>query len=238
MIKILNANIIYTLVGYALRFFINYEIFKKNNIEDIVILGRGDSLNMFPKNNILKLKKIKNIICVNFEPKDFRVIKHCFKDKIIHLFLNINEPVPKFNQIMKIKFGKIVFAKPKIKRVKFRSNILGNITEYPPEILEDEILKSKNTGLGAIKFFIFNAKPKNVYLFGFNFYSASYHDKTLEDFFENKTVLQNHQMKREKLEKDFISIIINYPKINFYFFGNYKFNICPHNLKIINNEKR
>lgn len=234
MIKILIRNLIYTLVGHMLRFFINYEKFKKNNIQDIIILGRGDSLNLFPKNKITKLKKIKNIICVNFEPKDFRVIKNCFKHNIIHLFLNISEPVPNFNQIMKIKFGKIVFSKPKNKRINYKSNILGNKTEYPPEEHKEGIIKLKNTGLGAIKFFIFHTEPKNIYLFGFNFYSASYHDKTLEEFFENKSQLKNHQIARERLEKGFISIIMDYPKINFYFFGDYKFKICPHNLKIMN----
>lgn len=240
MIKTIVRYPIYTLIGYILRCFINYDISKGDKIKDIIVLGRGDSLNLYPKNNSPKLKKIKNIVCVNFEPKDFRVVKNYFRDKVIHLFLNVSEPIPSLSQIMKIKFGKIVFSRPKkfkstastSKRINFRSNILGNKTEYLDELQKNEIMKLRNTGVAAIKFFILNSNPENIYLFGFNFYSSSYHDKTLEEFFKDRSKLENHKIARARIEKSFISVVMEHPRINFNFFGDYKFTNPPNNLKI------
>ena len=170
-----------SLFGMIIKFFTEYS--SETPIENIIILGRGKSLQYFFK-NYKEFEHIKHIVLANFQGDDLnsKTILS-LKNKTIHFMLSRIEPTIPISQILKLKIGKVFFAKPiKLKedsssnRVLFSGNLYGTKVNYLTDIQEKYLKFCAGTGLYAIINSIESWNIKNVYLFGFDFYSTDYHD--------------------------------------------------------------
>lgn len=240
---------LFSTLGFINSFFMKFS--KDLPFNDVLILGRGESLNLFIK-NYEKFSHIKHIVLINFSQSDFKNFDaNIFNNKIIHLSLNIVEQIIPFNLMYKYTFGKIFFArylnyKPdgvSDDRKNFKANVYANKVEYFPTEMKD-LWWTRNCGIFTIAYFASFLKVKNIYLFGFDFYQGDYHDLDYLDGFRNNYLnekkaiyeAQKHKDASSELIKNLKLIINKYQSINFYLpdTKNYRY-YNYQNVKKINN---
>lgn len=210
------------IIGFFNSFFIKFsdELPSKN----VIILGRGESLNFFLK-KYKNFSHIKHIFLINFSKNDFiQVDKNIFKNKIVHIFVNINEDIIPFHCLYKFTFGKVFISRFKnyqsttIKpdRKNYKANIYANRVEYLPEKLKNYWWVN-NSGILGIVYAVYELNIKNAYLFGFDFYQGNFHNSDLYGGFETSELAIRHQIAGKKLIKNLKKIISEFSQNNFYF---------------------
>lgn len=208
----------FSIIGFFFKCFIYYN----NEIpkDDVIILGRGKSLNEYKK-NYTKFNFCKNLCLVNFSDSDLVGFNKAFlKNKIIHFFINSTEPTISLISLYKSIIGKSYLMRTKndsLKDIKFyNSRKYGNYVEYLPEEFKYLSNKYHNSGLLTIAIVANIWKPKKIYLFGFNFYQDDMHNKTLkEEMIEDDHIL-GHVKHGKIMKKQLDEIIKNNKNINFY----------------------
>jgi hypothetical protein len=201
---------------YSFKFFFNFFFIKRvsiNNIENIIIFGKGKSLNYF-KNFFEKKNKINPnttlIILNNFENNDLirLKLKKLINDFPILFFVNGIEPILNFKNLVGLKIFRtyIMRFKPKNKKVfknrlfqtrtNYRLRSISRKTHYLPDILYKKILTinhqhekklmSLNAGLCSILLAQY-LRPKKIFIFGIDFYE--------KNSFNNRLVNTRKDMK-------------------------------------------
>tara|TARA_B100000886_G_C20402904_1_gene483419 strand:- start:499 stop:1230 length:732 start_codon:yes stop_codon:yes gene_type:complete len=212
----------FSIIGFLNSFFIKFS--NELPTENIIILGRGESLNVFIKNH-KKFSNIKHLILVNFSKQDFENIdKNIFKNKIVHISVNINEDIIPFHCLYKFTFGKVFISRFKnykstnIKpdRKNYKANVYSNRLEYLPEKLKNYWWVN-NSGILAIVYAVYELNIKNIYLFGFDFYQGNFHNSDLYGGFKTSELAIRHQIAGKKLIKNLKKIIGEFSQNNFYF---------------------
>lgn len=216
-IKLIRYNF-FTLLGHITRIFVSYsETLPKN---EVVILGRGKSLNEFKK-NYKKYNICKNICLINFDDndlKDFNI--NILNNKIVHFFINSSEPTISIFNLNKILVGKSYFMRSRndalLDQKYFNSKKIGNYIEYLPDNYKNLINKYNNSGLLAISIVAEKWKTKNIHLFGFNFYQDEMHNNTLKKELQREDHIQGHIAHGKIMKKQLKSLIEKNKGINFY----------------------
>tara|TARA_B110000027_G_scaffold602_1_gene540 strand:+ start:626 stop:1420 length:795 start_codon:yes stop_codon:yes gene_type:complete len=223
-ISFLFRKIFFNFFGFILR-----PIFKFNDSEfgsNIIVLGRGVSSNYYFF-NYEKFLKIKDIMMVNFETKDFKKdYKDRFKNKNIFFFTNVNESTPSIRILHNLNISKVLFGRIESmrntdygKRKSFKNDILWGKVSYLP----NQLIKYwwvNNNGLMGICYAASRKRIKKIYLFGFNFYHSGYMNNSIENEIEPEAPGHSKQLKnaRQKLKKNFIKIVKSFPDKKFYIF--------------------
>ena len=209
---------------------------------DILILGRGESLNIF-LSNYKKFEHIKHIFLINFSKKYFNNVDgEIFRKKIVHICINIVEPALPFKFLYKYTFGKILFCRynnfittnSNLDRKNYKGNIYGNKLEYLPNIMKNYWWLG-NTGLLTIAYAVCILKLKKIYIFGFDFYQGKFHNSEFLDGFIHKSlsstksleIANEHHKSGLQLIKNLQKFINDFPATDFYLpntgvFKNYK----------------
>ncbi len=179
--------------------------------DQIVILGRGESLKRLPE---LK-EHVDTVILVN----EFWDTKICdvpyYKDPLIHNFLidkkiilvatpacdfsNIQPFLKKYNVIAKFKTQ---FSK------KIRIGKNGLFKLLPNEIIDPYIHLANHFPNGgslavAILYAIYTLKKNNIFIFGLDFYEKDY-------YLKNNYNYKNEQNKSARIKKDWIAFLKYY----------------------------
>lgn len=151
-----------------------------NEIDEIVIIGRGYSANYFFK----KIEQYpKTIGLVNFTDKDLKDIDmNIFDNKDIFLFINLEAPILSYKYLLKLNIiGTIRTSNNYLSRsyhnLRIHNKIYMNLLPQIPKHL-NKFKYIKNSGLMSIIFMIDYFKPKKVHMFGFNFYQT----KMIKDY--------------------------------------------------------
>lgn len=232
-------KVLFLFLGILLNPFFNFS--NKKPDKNVVILGRGQSTKYFFK-NYKKFFKFKSIFFVNFCSEDFpKNFQEIFRNKIIFLFTNITETIPSIFILSKLVLGKVFIGRCESmktfnygRRKSYKCNILYKKFYYLP----DKLLKFwwlNNNGLITICYAANLSNIKNIYLFGFNFYSDSYISKSIKDEVKKADKYHYKQLfnARYKLKKNFVKLVKCFPKINFHIFIKKNiFKSCPKNLFI------
>ena len=184
----------YSFLSIFISFFLTFD--DKIPKNEIIVLGRGNSLKKFKK-FYMQNKHIKNICIINFnnsDLKDFDI--SILKKKTIHMFLNSSEPTISFYKLFHVFIGHSYFMRTKNRSKKdrkhFFSNKFGKAISYLPNEFDDLFNTFRNSGLLTIVFVTLFWKPKIIHLFGFDFYQNSMHNKSLRDEFKTDFSINAH----------------------------------------------
>lgn len=189
---------------------------KKNNIEDIVILGRGRSRLFYFDG---EKNEISNVMLVNYESQDLSKKSLTYlSQKKIHIIFNICEPHLKKEEIDRLKISSIHVAIPWTmrilgtrKRLNKRGNIYGNVKYLSYKMHNRWWLG--NSGLIAIAHSVEVLKIKNIHLYGFEFYSDP---KWANESYQNNEEYRRENQYSKTLINNFYNYIEQNPDTNFY----------------------
>lgn len=254
-------RIIFFKLIYIFTFF-KIKRIKPKNFNNILVLGKGYSLNSLPT-QIKNIDKPSLIILSNFNKKDLndKRLLHVIRKFPVIIMGNITEPLLKFKTLQKLNIYKFY-----IQRIKIYSKKLGrrldtvlnknlssiyssrknyfydaftNDVSYLPDYVHffmEKLRKKRIT-------FSFNTglasivlacsfNPKKIIIFGYDFYETNYYNMHL---LENMEI--NEFKKLTSLSKKFAytfnQILQSHAKINFYLFTKSKASIKRKNLKKI-----
>ncbi len=208
----------------TIRKFITFFISKKelSLSDDLIILGRGKSLNTYFE-NYDKLKKINNLLIVNFTKEDIGNNINSLKNKNIIPIINIEEPIIPILNIIKLNISLCFIArtedqkKDTEKRRNFKGLIYGKVNYFTGKIVKDFYDKKiSGSGLLAAIYFVNILRVKNVYIFGFDFYQRGMHNISMIDNFKTEENIKVHVEDGKKSIRNFENFIENSPETNFF----------------------
>ena len=219
-------------------FFLLYvkNIYKPNNIKinvnEIVVIGRGESANYYFK----KFKNSPKILgLVNFSDRDLKNIDlQVIENKEIILFFNIEGITLSIKNLLRLNIkGVIRTSNEEYNQGQKRFNnlnilqrlYLNALPKYPSHL--NEFICLGNSGLLSIVYMIDFFKPKRVLLFGFNFYQNNMIRDYLpqEDIYNEELIILKSAGK--KLKKNFIKLCNSFKNIEFYHYDVTKIEKLP-----------
>ena len=210
----------------------------KINVNEIVVVGRGESANYYFK----KFKNSPKILgLVNFTDRDLKNIDlKVIENKEIILFFNIEGITLSIKNLLKLNIKRVIRTSSEdysqgLERYnnlnKLQKFYLDSLPKYPRHL--NEFIYLGNSGLLSIVYMIDYFKPKRILLFGFNFYQ----NNTIRDYLPQEDSY-NEQLiilksEGNKLKKNFLSICKYFKNTEFYHYDDTKIEILP-NLNFIN----
>tara|TARA_B100001027_G_C16263257_1_gene330605 strand:- start:242 stop:994 length:753 start_codon:yes stop_codon:yes gene_type:complete len=245
VLKYLACKIYYNLCYIYKRPFLTFK--KSSNINNIHVLCRGESLNEYHH----KLEQINPdlIILANFEKDDISKSKLLpFLNKVpITIMSNNAEPIPYLSDLKSINLDEVyisrIFSKNpnldnKMKRTNFRLDSISKNVKYIDSNFSDKfesiLMKTGhhwNTGLFAL-FLACTKKPKNINIYGMDFYYSDYY---YSDLLHEMDVKEKNRLfsERENYLKTFLSIVKEYNEVTFTIITKAQINFNLNNLKFI-----
>ena len=226
---------------YFLRFLMSLFISKKKILlsKDLIILGRGMSLNSY-FNNYKKLNKIENVLTVNFTKKDVDYKVNSLRNKNIIPLVNIEEPIMSLFHIVKLNISMCFISRTldqkeeTEKRRNYKGSLYGKVNYFTGQIVKDFYDKKiSGSGLLAVVYFVKILKVKNIYLFGFDFYQQGMHNISLIDNFKTKESIEVHLDDGKKSKIDFENFIENNKETNFFFPKNTNISVKSSNFYLL-----
>ena len=226
---------------YFLRFLMSLFISKKKILlsKDLIILGRGMSLNCY-FNNYKKLNKIENVLTVNFTKKDVDYKVNSLRNKNIIPLVNIEEPIMSLFHIVKLNISMCFISRTldqkeeTEKRRNYKGSLYGKVNYFTGQIVKDFYDKKiSGSGLLAVVYFVKILKVKNIYLFGFDFYQQGMHNISLIDNFKTKESIEVHLDDGKKSKIDFENFIENNKETNFFFPKNTNISVKSSNFYLL-----
>ena len=226
---------------YFLRFLMSLFISKKKILlsKDLIILGRGMSLNSY-FNNYKKLNKIENVLTVNFTKKDVDYKVNSLRNKNIIPLVNIEEPIMSLFHIVKLNISMCFISRTldqkeeTEKRRNYKGSLYGKVNYFTGQIVKDFYDKKiSGSGLLAVVYFVKILKVKNIYLFGFDFYQQGMHNISLIDNFKTKESIEVHLDDGKKSKIDFENFIENNKETNFFFTKNTNLSVKSSNFYLL-----
>jgi hypothetical protein len=226
---------------YFLRFLMSLFISKKKILlsKDLIILGRGMSLNSY-FNNYKKLNKIENVLTVNFTKKDVDYKVNSLRNKNIIPLVNIEEPIMSLFHIVKLNISMCFISRTldqkeeTEKRRNYKGSLYGKVNYFTGQIVKDFYDKKiSGSGLLAVVYFVKILKVKNIYLFGFDFYQQGMHNISLIDNFKTEESIKVHLDDGKKSKIDFENFIENNKETNFFFPKNTNISVKSSNFYLL-----
>ncbi len=241
--------LIYNFIGFnsfiirkiIFSFYHKYNKYKFKH-KSISLCGRGISVNKFFNNDF---KKHSKVYLVNYCAKDLRLndyLKLVNKDLV--LVSNITEDMPNMVLLFLIKICEIIITQPDSlissgiinpKRKSYKLNLLGvNVRGYRKSKYINIYEKNKEVGgFGSGIYAIYEAAEyairnniKDIYLYGFDFYSGPYNKLSLlrEEYNSDKQYFE-HMADNHKISKSLDYLVSKYPNLSFKnnTLNNYKF---------------
>ena len=208
---------LFTLLGLFSSLILKFDYKIPNN--EIVILGRGNSLNKF-KHFIKKNIHINNICLVNFDNYDLLNFDiNLLNQKTIHMFVNSSEPSISIFKMLDLRIGHSYFMRSKnaskLDRKHFFLNKFGNVINYLPKEFYNDAKNYRNSGLLTIAFVTKIWKPKKIYLFGFDFYQSKMHNKSIKEEFKTNYSINAHVEHGKLMKKQLKEIILSNKRTEF-----------------------
>lgn len=261
ILKKLTKNKILRKIFFKLLFLFIFFKIKRNklkNIDHILVLGKGYSLNSLPT-QVNKIKEPSLIILANFEKNDlddYRLLNSIKRFPIIILG-NITEPILNLERlkelniidfyIQRIKYDskrKYLLDRPSSPflseiygaRKSFKFDAYTSKTKFLPNdvhfflerLRKKKINFSFNCGLASI-ILACSLKPKKITMFGFDFYKTNYFNKHLLECMEPDEF--NYLRNNSKnFSYVFKEITKFYSKIQFTIFSRFKIPLKRENL--------
>ena len=242
----------YSYIYYILLNFL-YKIFISNGKpirnDNIAILAKGESLKLLYSHFFYRIKNLDLFILVNFKGKDILdfSLKKYIKNTPLTIIGNITEPLMSLMSCVKLKIYEVYIQRFKekrlnstglfSKRVNYRLNSYSLKVNYLNQYIYkyykkiEKTYKFSNCGLFAV-LLACSYKPKNIFIFGMDFYETNYFNMKLLDNMSRKEMKRCHNEK-EWYKKFLFKIISDHPKINFFIFTRAKFNFQIKNLKVL-----
>ncbi len=251
MIKKIFFKILFNLISIIYKPFLKYK--KPVRFNNIAVFGKGESVKFFIKNFYIKRKNLDLIILTNYEKNDLLSfeLKKYIDDTPIILLGNITEPLLYLNNVSNLNIFEVIvqrFYPDKEKRdaqtglemlrqnfkmdtysfkVKYLNNYIRNFLKR-----NSKIKKNSNCGIiGTI--LACSYKPKNLYVFGIDFYETGYFNMPLlknMDLNEKKRLLS----MKKKFKELFNIIIKDHKSIKFKIFTKSRIKKKYPNSEIIN----
>lgn len=235
-----------------LKYIFLYQFFIKKVdvkfINEAHVFCQGESLRYH--HNLCQNKKILKpdiAVLANFEKNNLidSNLKKDLRDIPIILVANITEPVLYFSNIIGIKLYKVFIARFRgnythgsYLRTNCRLNKITNEVSYMPDELHSLYLKlfendgKSNVGLLSL-LIACHYKPKEIKIFGLDFYESEYFDGSLlsDMTVEHKQFLKNNSFF---VKKSFFYVVRYFKNINFKIYTKASIEISEKNLKVIN----
>jgi len=196
----------------------------KNSTNEIVVLGRGKSTNYY-------FKKFQNspkiVALVNFMDHDMKNLDIKVLDKKeIYLFYNIEFKTLSAKYLLKLNIKGVIRTGNKDSRnynlqTKFRKKFLDQFPEFPKHL--HQYMGFNNSGLLSIVYMIDYFKPKNVLLFGFNFYLGDMIRDTSQGF----TIDESTRTSPQKINENFLKLCNSFKNIQFYRYDDVEIDKLP-----------
>jgi len=231
------------LIAFCIRkvLFSLYHKLNKYNliINKIAVCGRGITANIFFEE---EYKMHDKVYLANYSKKDLNFIDY-FKllNKDIVIVANVSEEIPNILLFFFIKLTEVILSRPNylakrskkdFSRKSFRLNLLGvrvrglsnstDINKYPCTLDNTGILSIYEAALFASKNNI-----KEIYLYGFEFYSNPYNKNSLlKNDFISTAQYEEHQADNFRLSNNLDYLASLFPNILFVdkSFNPYRFN--------------
>ena len=249
MLKRFFFKSIYKFRSLFYRPFIKLE--KPLQFKNILIFGKGESLKYYLNYFSIKRKNIDLVILVNFEKNDLKSynLKDYINDIPIVILGNITEPLLNLNNIINLKFYDVMVQRiyPDIHNKKSRTGLamlrqnykldsyslkVKYLNRYIENFLKNNVNVKKNSNCGLIGIILgCSYKPKNIYIFGIDFYESEYFNKKLLENMDTKEKKRLIGMK-ENFKKMFKIIIQKHNLIQFKIFTKARINNSYKNLVI------
>lgn len=207
-----------------LRIIISFFIEKKNSklSDEIIVLGRGISLNSYYK-NFYKLKNVKDVLIINFEKRDFGKNLNSLINKNVVPVVNLDEVIISIYQIIKLSITSSFIARlesqkteTELKRQSYKSILYGELRYFEDYQFIDPDLLNRGAGFLTVVYLTLVLKVKNIYIFGFDFYQMGMHNISLLENFGSKSNMIAHQDHGKENLIKFQNFIIQNPQTNFY----------------------
>ena len=236
-----------------LKFIFLYQFFIKKVdvkfVNEAHVFCQGESLRYH--HNLCQNKRILKpdiAVLANFEKNNLidSNLKKDLSDVPIILVANITEPVLYFSNVIGIKLYKVFIARFRGKllirgsylRTNCRLNKITNEVNYMPDELYSLYLKlfendgKSNVGLLSL-LIACHYKPKEIKIFGLDFYESEYFDESLlsDMTVEHKQFVKNNSFF---VKKSFFYIVRYFKNINFKIYTKASIEISEKNLKVIN----
>ncbi len=209
-----------------------------NDIDDLIILGRGSSLVDYYK-NFNQLSNVKNIAIINFTKKDIGNNIKSLENRNVIPVINIEEPVISLFQIIKLKIKNCYITRMENQKLTSKLNrnykgvLYGKLNYFRGDIVNTFYEKQVGSGFLAVVFFSKILKVKNIYLFGFDFYQIGMHNVSLIENFGSEKSIILHKRNGKKNLIEFEKFITNTPDTNFYFPKDTNISVNSSNFKLL-----
>lgn len=237
MIKNYFRKTIIILLRKIISFFITKKEFSLQ--DDLIVLGRGQSLNNYFK-NFEKLKHIKNILIVNFTKRDIDKNIGSILGKNVIPIINIEEPIIPLLKIIKLNISSCFIVRTEDqkekteKRRNFKGLLYGKVNYFTGKLVKNFYDKKiSGSGLLAVVYFVNVMKVKNIYIFGFDFYQQGMHNLSMINNFKTKESIRIHLEDGKKSIKDFENFIENSKETKFFFPKNTNISVKSINFSLL-----
>jgi len=219
--------------------------------DNIAVLAKGKSLKFLYSKFNYKIKNLDLLILTNFKNNDILdfFLKKYISEIPVTILGNITEPLMSLISCYKLKIYEVyvqrfLSKKPNTiglnsKRKNFRLNSYGLKVNYLNKYVQNYYYRFKNqrkhTNCGLFGVLLAcSYKPKNIFIFGIDFYETEYFNMKLLKNMDLKEKKRLYSLK-EWYKKFLIRIIKDHAQINFIIFTSSNFKYQSKNLKIYQN---